>query len=101
VTQTADNNSTAVATTAYVDAAAAAAAGAGLDKVSASVGDGSATTYTVTHSLGTRDVLVQVTRVASPYDVVIADVAAATESTVTVTFATAPTSNQYRVVVIG
>ena len=101
VTQDASNNSTAVATTAYVDAAVISAAGSGLEKVSASVGDGVATTYTVTHSLGTRDVLVQVTRVASPYDVVIADVAAATESTVTVTFATAPTSNQYRVVVIG
>ena len=101
VTQTAADNSTKVATTAYVDAAATAAAGSGLDKVSASVGDGSATTYTVTHNLGTRDVLVQVTRVASPYDVVIADVAAATESTVTVTFATAPTNNQFRVVVIG
>ena len=101
VTQTANNNSTAVATTAYVDAAATAAAGAGLDKVTASVGNGSALEYTVTHNLGTRDVLVQVTRVASPYDVVIADVAAATENTVTVTFAAAPSNNQFRVVVIG
>jgi hypothetical protein len=100
-TQTAGDNSTALATTAYVDAATVAASGSGLEKVTASVGDGSATTYTVTHNLGTRDVVVQVTRVASPYDVVIADVAAATEATVTVTFATAPTSNQYRVVVIG
>ena len=90
-------NNTDAVTKAYVDTAV----GSGLDKVSASVGDGSATTYTVTHNLGTRDVVVQVLRVASPYDVVIADVAAATEATVTVTFATAPTSNQFRVVVIG
>ena len=90
-------NNTDAATKTYVDTAV----GSGLDKVSASVGDGSTTTFTVTHNLNTRDVLVQVLRVASPYDVVIADVAAATANTVTVTFATAPTSNQYRVVVLG
>ena len=90
-------NNTDAATKTYVDTAV----GSGLDKVSASVGDGTTLSYTVTHNLNTRDVLVQVLRVASPYDVVIADIAAATANTVTVTFATAPTSNQYRVVVIG
>ena len=90
-------NNTDATTKAYVDTAV----GSGLDKVSASVGDGSSLSYTVTHNLNTRDVLVQVLRVVSPYDVVIADVSAATANTVTVTFATAPTSNQYRVVVIG
>ena len=72
-----------------------------MTRYATSVGDASATSFTVTHSLNTRDVIVQVREVAAPYAVVIADVAATTADTVTVAFATAPTSNQYRVTVIG
>lgn len=80
---------------------AALALGSGLTRFAADVGDGAATTYTVTHNLGTRDVIVQVRKAASTYDYVVCDVKAATTSTVTLTFATAPASNEYRVVVIG
>ena len=72
-----------------------------MTRYATSVGDTSTTSFTVTHSLNTRDVIVQVREVASPYAVVIADVAATTADTVTVAFATAPSSNQYRVTVIG
>jgi hypothetical protein len=72
-----------------------------MTRYATSVGDAAATSFTVTHSLNTRDVIVQVREVASPYAVVIADVAATTADTVTVAFATAPSSNQYRVTVIG
>lgn len=72
-----------------------------MTRYATSVGDGSNTSYTVTHNLGTRDVIVQIREVASPYAVVIADIAASTTSAVTVEFATAPTTDQYRVVVIG
>jgi len=60
----------------------------------------SATSYTVTHNLGTLDVHVQVYEVATGEEV-IADNVRATTSTVTIGFASAPTSNAYRVVVIG
>lgn len=70
-------------------------------KVAFDVGDGSATAFVLTHSLNTRDVTVQVAQKSSPYTVVLADVDLTTVNTVTVTFATAPTSNQYRAVVIG
>lgn len=64
----------------------------------ASVGDGSATSIAVTHSLGTRDVVVQLFDNAT-YDTVYADVVRTDTNTVTVTFAVAPSSNAYRVLV--
>lgn len=70
-------------------------------KYSVAIGDGSATSYTVTHNLGTRDVQVSVRETGSPYAKVEPDIAMASTSTVTVAFAVAPTSNQYTVTVIG
>ena len=69
-------------------------------KYSVSIGDGSATSYTVTHNLATRDVQVVVYN-NSTYDEVITDVTHATTNTLTIVFATAPASNAYRVVVLG
>jgi hypothetical protein len=70
-----------------------------VSKYAASVGDGAATSYTVTHNLNTRDVIVTVYDNSSPYAEVITDVAHTTTNTVTIAFSVAPTSNQYRVVV--
>ena len=61
----------------------------------------SATTYTVTHNLGTKDVLVQIYEVASPYAQIEADVEHTSTSAVTIKFAVAPSAGEYRVVVIG
>jgi len=72
-----------------------------LSRVAANVGDGSATQIDVTHSLGTRDITVLVYRNSSPWDQVFCDVEMLDANTVRLRFATAPSSNQYRVVVIG
>lgn len=69
-------------------------------KASGSVGNGSNTSFAITHNLGTRDVQVQVYDNAT-YDTVECDVVRTDTNTVTVSFAVAPTSNAYRVVVIG
>lgn len=69
-------------------------------KVSVSIGDGSATSYTVTHGFNTRAVMVQVYD-ATSYDTVIADTVRTTVDAVTVGFSVAPSSNAYVVVVIG
>jgi hypothetical protein len=72
-----------------------------LKKVSASIGDGSATTYTVTHNLNTRDVIVRVFPNSGEYDDAEVDVQRTSVNAVALVFATAPATNAYRVVVIG
>lgn len=68
-------------------------------RVSANVGDNSSTSIAVTHSLGTRDVNVQVYRNSTPWDSILCDVERNSTSQVTLKFATAPATNEYRVVV--
>ena len=75
--------------------------GYGVRKISSSVGDGSATSYTVTHGLATRDVTIQIFDNSSPYAQVEADVEHTDSNTATIKFAVAPTTDQYRVVVVG
>ena len=65
---------------------------------SANVGDGSNTVYAVNHNLGTRDVIVQVFDNAT-YDTIYVDTVRTSVDTVTLTFATAPSSNAYRVLI--
>jgi hypothetical protein len=81
------------ATKAYVDSLT------GSGSYAANVGDGTATSITVTHSLGTRDVAVTLYTNSSPYDEVLVDSERTTTDTVTLKFSEAPTSNQYRVVI--
>ena len=71
-----------------------------IKKYATSIGDGSATSYTVTHNLGSLDVQVAIFQ-NSTGDEVITDVTHATTNTLTIVFATAPASNAYRVVVVG
>ena len=64
------------------------------------IGDGSATSFVITHNLGTRDVVIQVYDAAS-YDTIIADTIRTSTDTATITFSTAPASNAYVAVVTG
>jgi hypothetical protein len=64
-------------------------------------GDGSATQFTITHNLGTRGLVVAVYRDSGAYDEVNCDVEHTTTNTVTLRFASAPTSAQYAVIIIG
>jgi len=69
-------------------------------KVAASVGNGSNTSFALAHNMNTRDVTVNVYDNAS-YDTVEVDVVRTDADTVTVSFAVAPSTNAYRVVIVG
>ena len=69
-------------------------------KVTGTIGDGSATAIAVTHSLGTDDVVGEVYDATSK-ETVICDVDRTSTNAVTLTFASAPASNAYKVVIIG
>ncbi|MGE0196093.1 MAG: hypothetical protein AB7P48_10775 [Methylocystis sp.] len=70
-------------------------------KYATDVGDGSATQYTITHNFNTRDVQVEVYRNSGNYDSVIVDVERTSVNAVRLTFASAPSSNQFRVVALA
>lgn len=69
-------------------------------KYASAIGNGSSTSIAVTHNLNTRDVVVNVYDAAT-YEDVICDPVRTDANNVTVTFATAPASGAYRVVVVG
>ena len=73
-----------------------------LSKYTGSItGNASTTSFAITHNLGSRDVIVQVYDL-NTYEEIIVDVVRTTTSAVTISFASAPTSNDsYKVVVIG
>jgi len=70
-------------------------------KFGVDVGNGSATSITVTHNLGTKDVSVTVFDNTTPFGEVVCDVNHTTTNTITLLFTTPPTSNQFRVAVLG
>lgn len=65
------------------------------------VGDGSNTSYTVTHNLGTRDLQVSVYRNSGNYDEVIVETRMTSTSAVTLLFSSAPAVDAFRVVILG
>lgn len=69
-------------------------------KYAINVGDGVATSIDVVHNLNTKDVIVMLYDVATG-DMVITDVNVATVNKVVVSFTVAPTTEEYRVVVIS
>lgn len=70
-------------------------------KLTATVGDGTNTSFVITHNLNTRDLQIAIRENAANYELVYADVEMTTVNTITVKFATAPTASQYNVTIIG
>jgi hypothetical protein len=72
-----------------------------IKKFSQDIGDGSSTAYTVTHNLNSRDCRVDVYRNSGNFDSILVEVRRPTVNSVQIVFSSAPTTNQFRVVVIA
>lgn len=70
-------------------------------KYASNLGDGTATSFTITHNLGTTDCCVEIIETASPFAKVYPDVLHTSVNTLTINFGIAPTAGQYRIIVIG
>ena len=73
-----------------------------LDKIKndyvTNIGNGTAKSFTITHNLGTKDVMCEIYEVSSG-ETVYVDIARTTTNAVVVTFATAPATNQFRIII--
>lgn len=75
--------------------------GSGVSKFAANFGDGAATSYAITHNLGTLDVTVKVFVNSSGADVTPTSITRNSINQVTIVMGSAPALNADRVVVIG
>jgi len=71
-----------------------------ISKFAQNIGDGTTTSYTVSHGLATKDAIIQVYDVATGATVM-TESTRVDATTATVTFSVAPATDAYRVVVIG
>lgn len=72
-----------------------------ITKYTEEIGDTSTTLFTITHNLGTRDVIVRVRETSSPYTYIDVPIESDTTNAVGIDFLTAPGTNEYTVIVIG
>jgi hypothetical protein len=63
----------------------------------ATIGDGTNTSYTITHNFGSRDVSVTIREAASPYGLILTSWEATSSNAITIYFDSAPSSNSIRV----
>lgn len=75
--------------------------GYGVRKYTTTIGDNAGLAFDVVHNFDTKHVNVQVFETASPYAQVETDVERTTSNKVVIKFASAPSVNEYEVVVIG
>jgi hypothetical protein len=71
-----------------------------LTKYTETIGDGFANPITITHNLGTRNIVYTILD-NTTYQIIDANVVLATENSMVITFATPPTTNRYDITVIG
>lgn len=71
----------------------------GITSFAQNIGDGTLTTFTVTHNLGTLDVNASVFRLATPFNEVEPEIQHTSANVITLLFSLPPTAGQFRVFV--
>lgn len=69
-------------------------------KYSSTIGNGTATQFTLTHNFGTKELSIDIEEIATG-ETVITDVSKIDINSIKVLFASAPTTNQFRVTIVG
>ena len=77
------------------------ASGGSVNSYATTIGDSSNFTYTITHNLGTRDIILQARNISSPYESYNVAWEATTINTATVYFDSAPTTDSVRIKIIA
>lgn len=95
------NNSINRWTTTFGDAAGTLVTASIANKVTATIGDGVNTAFVVTHGLKTKDLIVSLRDVITPFETVWTDIEMTTEDVLTVRFAEAPETGRYAITIIG
>lgn len=72
-----------------------------VQKYTEEIGDTTTTNFTITHNLGTRDVVVRVRETSTPYTYIDVPVESDTTNAIGIDFLSAPGTNEYTVIVIG
>ena len=74
-----------------------------LKRFTASIGDGSSTTFSIPHNLSTLNPIIQIRLTSSPYTFLTSGFSAelSDSNTASLTFTSAPASNQYTVIIVG
>lgn len=70
-------------------------------KFSSTFGDGSSTSFVVTHGLSNQDCIASVRSATIPYAEVVADILYTSTNTLTISFASAPSVSAYKIVIFG
>ena len=71
------------------------------EKYTTNIGDNVKTTFEITHNMNSRAITVQVFQNGSPWAMILCDVELTTVDKVTLKFATAPSTNEFSVVIVG
>lgn len=87
--------------TTWVSSAPTGSGGGGGSGYSVTIGNGSATSFTVTHNLNTANIIVSVRENITNGYIVYPDIKYTGVNTIVIEFASAPTTNQYLVCVMG